>query len=120
MTITATEAAMELGKIQKFRDSAFDDWIVNETFINKYCGKLFDAGILDGPMDSTAYNGELMSLAIINEIQEKTGGEFQYRYEYDETNDVIKRYIDFHDQVGKPHTDIIEMGRNAKIITSLY
>jgi hypothetical protein len=116
ITITATEAAMELGKIEKFRNSAFDDWIVNETFINKYFGKLFDPGVLDGPTESTAYNGELTALAVINEIQEKTGGEFQYRYEYDGTNNVIKRYIDFHEQIGETHTEVIEMGRNAKII----
>lgn len=115
VTITAMEVAVELGQYKTLRSSAFH-WIVNSTFINNTFGDLFSAGIIDGPTEQVDYSGALTPLAIINEIQEKTGGEFQYRYEYDPVNDLIKRYIDFYGTVGEIHQGIIELGYNAKVI----
>lgn len=116
VTVMAVEVAVELGEYKILRDSGFE-WTVDSTFINNTFGELFDAGTIDGPTEQVDYSGALTPLAIINEIQDKTGGEFQYRYEYDPALDMIKRYIDFHEQVGVTHPDVIELGYNAKIIS---
>lgn len=113
LSFEAVEAAVELGELPPLRSPNFS-WIVNEKFINYICGALFEAGNIDGPVTATVYNGALTPLAILNEIQNDTGGEFQYRYEYDETVGYIRRYIDFHYTIGKTHTDVIEIGWNAQ------
>jgi hypothetical protein len=115
VTINAVEVACELGENQVFRSDNFS-WIVDSTFISTYFGNQFDTGTLTGPgtVTPTEYSGALSSLAILNEIQNKTGGEFFFRYEYDSTNNRINRYIDYSTTIGKTHTTPIEIGYNAK------
>ena len=52
-------------------------------------------------------------LAILQEIQKHTKGEFQYRYQYNPTTNKIKRYIDHLPQIGITHPEIIELNYNA-------
>lgn len=115
VTVTGIEVAVELGEYKILRDSGFE-WSVDSTLITDLFGELFDPGTIDGPTETVNHTGALTPLAIINEIQDKTGGEFQYRYEYDPANDEIKRYLDFHETIGETHSEVIEMGYNAKVI----
>lgn len=112
ITIYAEEAALELGQLPPYRDAAFS-WTVNSTFITTYFSELFESGTLTGPgiTTATAYTGCLTPLAILRKIEEKTGGEFQFRYEKDGTH--IRRYIDYLTTIGETHTEIIELGYNA-------
>jgi hypothetical protein len=119
VTVTAIEAAYELGQVDIEREVNFS-WIVNSTFINSVCGELFDAGTITGPTTTVAYSGALTPLAILQNIQANTGGEFQFRYEYDPTIGYIKRYIDFFTTVGTVHDsiiDVIKLGKNATKIS---
>ena len=116
VTVSGIEVSSELGQLKILRDDAFE-WTVDSSFIATVAGELFDSGTLDGPTTTVDFNGAVTPLAILNEIQDKTGGEFQFRYEYDQTTDTIKRYIDFHDTVGVEHPGIIEIGYNTKGIT---
>lgn len=118
VTVTAIEVAVELGEIEILRDSGFE-WTVSDD-MEDIVTELFDLGVITGPTTSTAYSGALTPLAVINEIQTNTGGEFQYRYEYGPVTDKIKRYIDFYTTVGKTHPEVIEIGYNAKSMSLEY
>lgn len=113
----AEEVATELSQYKVFRSSAFN-WRVNETFINTYCGDLFTPGVLTGPgtTKTTDYSGALTAMAILRKIEEKTGGEFQFRYKYNPVSKEIIRYIDYLDSIGTTHTTIIDMAYNARNI----
>lgn len=113
----AEEVATELSQYKVFRSSAFN-WRVNETFINTYCGDLFTPGVLTGPgsTKTTKYSGALTAMAILRKIEEKTGGEFQFRYKYNPVSKEIIRYIDYFDSIGTTHTTIIDMAYNARNI----
>jgi len=115
ITIEGIEAAAELGQIEVFRDDEFT-WTINSAWVTTYTGNLFDEGTLTGPAIDTSYSGALTALAIIQEVQKNTGGEFQFRYEYDPLNKRINRYIDYLTTVGKTHDQVIEIGYNAKNI----
>jgi hypothetical protein len=113
----AEEVATELSQYKVFRSSAFN-WTVNSSFINTYCGDLFTPGVLTGPGSTTTtdYSGALTAMAILRKIEEKRGGEFQFRYEYNPVSKEIIRYIDYFDSIGTTHTTIIDMAYNARNI----
>lgn len=114
ITFTAEEVATELSQKEVFRSSSFS-WTVNSTFISTYFGDLFRSGTLTGPGTTTAttYTGALTPMAILRQIESDTGGEFQFRYEYDPTTTQIKRYIDYYNTIGVEHTTIIDLSYNA-------
>jgi hypothetical protein len=115
-TIThyAEEVAVELGQVPPFRSSSFT-WTVNASFINTYMRNLVTPGVLTGPSTSTSYNGCLTPLSMLREIEANTGGEFQFRYNYEAGR--IYRYLDYLNMVGTTHTTPIELGYNAKNIS---
>lgn len=106
----AEEVATELGQHKIFRNNEFS-WTVNNAFMRKYFEELFDPGTLTGPSGTVNYNGALTPLAILRKIEEKTGGEFQFRYEYVDRK--VRRYIDFMEKIGTVHNTPIEFGQNA-------
>jgi hypothetical protein len=114
ITVDAEEVATELSMNAVYRSSSFS-WTVNTTFISTYFGDLFDAGTLSGPgtTTSTDYTGALTPMAILREIENNTGGEFQIRYEYNPTTLKIERYIDYLDAIGSTHSTIIDLQYNA-------
>jgi hypothetical protein len=112
INIQAIEAAAELGQYKTLRDSNFQ-WQINPELIQKYLGELFNPGNITPTTTTTEYNGALTPLAILQEIQTRTNGEFQYRYQYHPTSEKIKRYIDYQKQIGKTHPQIIELGYNT-------
>ena len=119
VTITAIEVAYELGQLD-IVDEENVSWIVNSAFIASICGSLFDTGVITGPTTVTSYSGDLTPLGILQEIQKQTGGEFQYRYEYDTELEYIRRYVDFLPTVGNVHgtiVDVIKLGKNATKIS---
>lgn len=110
--VYAEEVATELSQLPPVRNTAFS-WTVNSSFISTYFGDYFDTGTLTGPGTTTAtsYNGTLTPMEILRQIEEQTGGEFQFRYEYN--TGVIKRYIDYHTTIGITHTQKIDLSTNA-------
>lgn len=113
VTIKGTEVSQELGALKLLYDDSFS-WTVNSALIASTMGELYDAGDIDGPTDITTYSGILTPLQMVNEIQNTTGGEFAFRYEYDPLTDSIKRYVDFHETVGVVHEDVIRVKKNMK------
>lgn len=109
LNITAVEVNSELGEYPIHRSGNFE-W-TGETAITMYCSHLYSKGVITGPSTTVNYSGALTPLQILNKIQEGTGCEYQYRYEY--INGVIKRYIDWLAQIGTTHTTPIELGFNA-------
>jgi hypothetical protein len=114
ITVYAEEAATELSQWKVYRNSAFS-WKVNSSFITTYLDDLFTKGTLSGPGTTTAtsYNGALTAMSILRKIEEKTGGEFQFRYKYNPVSKEIIRYIDYLTSIGTTHTTIIDMSYNA-------
>jgi hypothetical protein len=114
INIHAIEAAVELGQYKTIRDSNFQ-WKIDPYFILKYLGELFDPGSLT-PTSKIGYNGALTPLAILQEIQTRTNGEFQYTYTYIPPLKKIKRYINYTTQIGTIHHEVIELGYNTNNI----
>ncbi|MCE7699619.1 MAG: hypothetical protein K8E24_012690, partial [Methanobacterium paludis] len=109
----AEEAATELtdNKIIRLNTTV----TVTASFINTYFYELFQPGNISGPYSTpTALNGAYTPLEILRAIETATGGEFKFRYEYE--NGQINRYIDFAAQTGVTHSKIIEVGQNASDI----
>lgn len=113
ITTTAIEVSSELGEYG-FKRTINPQWVVNSTFINSNCGHLYNPGILTGPTDEVNYSGIKSPLEILNYIQDKLDGEFQFRYE--SVNGIIKRYIDWLPLAGKVHTTAIDLNHNASEI----
>lgn len=109
IAISAVEVNSELGEYPIYRSGAFE-WTGEDAIID-YCSHLYDVGTITGPSTEVNYSGALTPLQILNKIQEETGGEFQYVYQY--VGGVIKRYINFLSQIGSIHTEPIELGFNA-------
>lgn len=111
VTITGVEAAVELGEYGLTRGNG--TWSVS-TFLNTWTN-LFVKGNVSGS-GTAKYNGTYTVLGSLQELQTQTGIEFQFRYVYDNVNDVIKRYVDLMPMVGKEHLTPIEIGYNAENI----
>lgn len=88
---------------------------VTSSFLQMVCGELFTPGTITGPYNTpTTLNGAYTPLEILRAIETSTGGEFKFRYTYE--NGQINRYIDFMAQSGVTHSKIIEVGQNASDI----
>lgn len=112
ITMTAYEVSRELGEYAIKRNAQFS-WTPDSNLIENYCSPLFNAGAISGPQTITTYNGALSPLAILRAIENNTGGEYRFRYVYDTEKRIIRRYIDYLNQIGKTHTTPIELGYNA-------
>lgn len=88
---------------------------IDSDFVNDYYGHLFRPGTIEGSKTFT-YDGSLSPMELLREIEDQTGYEFDFRYEYDETENKIIRYLDFLESKGKQHTKPIEIGYNTNNI----
>lgn len=114
ITITATEAAIELSQNKVIRlNTTLTTTATNLTnFLNDYFYELFQVGTINGPTTTTVtLNGAFTPLEILRKIETGTGGEFKFRYEYESGQ--INRYIDFYNQIGDTHKPPIELEYNA-------
>lgn len=113
ISITATEAAVELSqnKVIRLNTTLTTSTTNLTTFLQTHYCELFQVGTINGPSSTVTLNGAFTPLEILRKIETTTGGEFKFRYEYE--NGQINRYIDFYDQIGDTHTTPIELGYNA-------
>lgn len=115
-TVIVYEAAIQLQELEA-TDYVKQSKTVNASFINDLCKGLFTADEIELTGQTVVLDGTFTPLEVIREIENQTGGEFQFRYEYNETTTKIDRYIDFYGQIGQTHTVIIEEGVNADSIS---
>jgi hypothetical protein len=102
----------EIYTLQDPPDPQGNQIIVDEDFMIWLFGHSFVPGIIESNETAT-YDGSLKPLALLREIEDQTGYEFNFRYEYDEEQDKIIRYLDFLEKKGKTHTKPIEIGYNT-------
>lgn len=111
-SITAEEIATELSMIPPKRFNTTSPIPIDSTFLNIYFGDYFTIGIVVSGQ-TFKFSGTIGIMALLREIEKQTGCEFQFRYEYDQENNVIRRYLDFLEKKGKIINESIEIGYNT-------
>lgn len=89
---------------------------IDEDHISEIVGDYFTPDTITAGQSYT-FNGVLTPMALLREIEEQTGHEFEFQYTYNTTEKRIDRLINFLPTRGKAHTTPITIGYNTGNIT---
>jgi hypothetical protein len=113
--VSADEVAAELSDLPPVRFNMTNPVQVTGEWLATYVGDLFTPGEIS-PGQSFSYSGTIGVMGLLREIEEQTGYEFSFRYEFNTTLGLIERFLDFVELRGRVHSTPIEIGYNtAKI-----
>lgn len=113
------EVLVELNYVELFEQKNNENCTINKSFLEAEFGKYFNIGIVEDclttNLKSVALNGTMTKLELLRYIEDETSNIFITRYEKDEENNIIHRYLDFKKptSVGRELNTVIDLSFNA-------
>jgi len=111
--IDGTEVARELSETLPIEINYTHQFELTTNNLNTHFGQFFTIGIINTPPTLFFYQGIINHMALLREIESKTGYEFQFRYVLNKSTNKIIRYLDLIKKIGKKHESPIEVGYNS-------
>ena len=113
------EVLVELNYVELFEQKDNEKCTIDRSFLEEEFGNYFNIGIVEDclttNLKSVALNGTMTKLELLRYIEDETSNIFITRYNKDEQNNVIHRYLDFKNptSVGRELNTVIDLSFNA-------